>query len=46
MNILTKKKNILENETEDFLWVKKEQIDKEYAIPSAFRAYKKYLQKD
>ncbi len=27
----------------DFLWVEKDQIDKEYAIPSAFSAYKKFL---
>ena len=28
---------------EDFFWVKREEIDKEYAIPSAFRAYKQFL---
>ena len=28
---------------EDFFWVKREEIDREYAIPSAFRAYKEFL---
>lgn len=37
------KKNSEKIGTETFLWVEKEQIDKEYAIPSAFGAYKKHL---
>ncbi len=39
----TEKEKTGKTEDEDFLWVEKEQIDKEYAIPSAFGAYKKYL---
>ena len=37
------KKNSKNIATDAFLWVEKEQIDKEYAIPSAFGAYKKHL---
>ena len=35
--------NLVTAGTDNFLWVEKEQIDKEYAIPSAFSTYKEFL---
>lgn len=42
--ILEESPLLMGNDEDRLVWVEKEQIDKEYAIPSAFSAYKKYFE--